>query len=387
MSQLSDGFIYQTTGTFFAQTDAGIEPLAEKEAERLGAVIVQRGFKGFSFSGTKEVLYRMNYRARLISRILAPLATFDADGPEAVYAESKRLDWPKIFTLDHRFAVFGTVSGSRITHSKYAALKVKDAIADSFRESCGAKRPDVDTKNPDIRIFLYVSNDKATLYLDTSGESLHRRGYREMSVPAPLRETVAAAIIQLSGWNGERPLYDPMCGSGTLLAEALMHRCRIPAGYLRERFGCELMPDFDPVLWQTVRKEADSLIREIEPGLIGGGDIDPAAFAASSANLQKLPGGDELLLRRRDFRELDKLENRTIVTNPPYGIRLGETHQAAALITSFGDFLKQKCAGSTAYVYFGDRELIKHIGLRTAFKKPLKSGGLDGRLCRFDMYA
>ncbi|MBN2415711.1 class I SAM-dependent RNA methyltransferase [bacterium] len=380
------GFLYQVSATYFAQTDSGVEELAMREAEALGADQVEQGFRGFSFKGSAEVLYRLNYQARLITRILAPLKEFRCRDTDAIYHAGKEIDWPRLFPVEKTFAVFGTVSNSVVTHSKFASLRLKDAIADTFRDHLRGRRPGVDTVSPDMRIALYINNNQGTIYLDTSGDSLHMRGYREQSVPAPMRETVAAAVIRMSGWQGERPLYDPMCGSGTLLAEALMHHCLIPAAYLRKRFGFEQLPDFDPAVWKRVQSAADEKIREIEPGLIGGSDIDPRAFEASSVNLQKLPGGEDLLLRRRDFRSLDGLENRTIITNPPYGIRLKDKEQAGTLLKEFGDFLKQKCAGSTAYVYFGDREQIKRVGLKTAFKQPLRSGGLDGRLCRFDMY-
>jgi len=385
MSKSGTDYLYQKNHVFFAQTAGGIEELAAKEAETLKATSVKPGFRGFFFKADLEILYRLNYQARLITRILAPLKKFYCNNTDDIYRYAWKINWPDIFNLKNTFAVFSNVSNSNITHSKFAALKLKDAIVDKFRTRRNNRRPDVDTKNPDIRFFLHINNNKATIYLDTSGDSLHIRGYRKKSVPAPMRETVAAAIIQMIEWNGEEPLYDPMCGSGTLLCEALMHYCRIPSGYLRKRFGFELMPDFNPLIWEKVKSDADSMIRELKPGLISGSDIDSAAFEACKANLSKLPGGLKVQIEQKDFNKLDKLNNRIIITNPPYGIRLNKQNETD-LIKSFGDFLKQKCSGSTAYVYFGNRELIKRIGLRTAFKKPLQSGGLDGRLCRFDMY-
>ena len=385
MSTSGTDYLYQKNHVFFAQTAGGIEELAAKEAETLKATSVKPGFRGFFFKADLEVLYRLNYQARLITRILAPLTKFYCINTDDIYRYAWKINWPDIFNLKNTFAVFSNVSNSNINHSKFAALKLKDAIVDKFRTRRNNRRPDVDTKNPDIRFFLHINNNKATIYLDTSGDSLHMRGYRKKSVPAPMRETVAATIIRMIEWNGEKPLYDPMCGSGTLLCEAFMHYCKIPSGYLRKRFGFELMPDFDPSIWKNVKSDADSMIREFEPGLISGSDIDSAAFEACKANLSKLPGGLKVQIEQKDFNKLDKLNNRIIVTNPPYGIRLNKQNETD-LIKSFGDFLKQKCSGSTAYVYFGNRELIKRIGLRTTFKKPLQSGGLDGRLCRFDMY-
>ena len=386
MSPSENRFIYQKNSTYFAQTAGGLEDLAALEAQSLGAAQVTPGFRGFWFYGQQDVMYNINYQARLITRVLAPLFTFRCTRVDDIYRHAWKIDWTQLFGLDTTFAVFSMVSNSAITHSKFAALKLKDAIADKFRERRKGRRPDVDPSAPGIRFVLHINNNRATVHLDTSGDSLHMRGYRKKSVPAPMRETVAAAIIRMSRWNGEKPLYDPMCGSGTLLAEALMHISRVPAGYLRKRFGFEAMPDFSREVWNRVKAAADSRIQAARPGLISGSDISGTAVNASAANLAALPFGSDVTLTRRDFKDIEDLGSHVIVTNPPYGIRLKNKPQAESLITSLGDFLKQRCTGTEAYVYFGDRQLIKKVGLRTSFKKPLHSGGLDGRLCRYDLY-
>ncbi|MFP4105782.1 MAG: class I SAM-dependent RNA methyltransferase [Phycisphaerae bacterium] len=377
---------YQRTRRFFAQIPDEMEQPAAEELAELGAQDVNPEHRGIYFTADSATLYRINYCSRLISRVLAPLASFPCRSTDELYREARKIHWPKLFSLRQTFALFANVSGSKITHSKYAALRLKDAIVDQFRDKF-QKRPSVDTESPHVWFSLYISRDQATISLDCSGGSLHRRGYREHWVPAPMQESLAAAIIRITGWDGERPLYDPMCGSGTLLTEAMMSYCRIPAGYLREDWGFRFLPDFEPGVWKRVKRESDEAIRQLPENLIGGSDINAGAVNASRVNCNHLPHGRNVDLQLRDFRDLEPVENRTIVCNPPYGIRMKDTREdPAELATQFGDFLKQKCTGSTAYVYFGDRRLVKRIGLRTSWKKPLRNGGLDGRLIKLELY-
>ena len=375
---------YQEFGRYFAQIAGGSEDLGAAELHELGARDTGTAYRGVHFTADPEALYRINYGARLITRVLAPLTSFGCHDPDYLYRAARALSWDDFLTLDRTFAVYANVSNSRIRHSKYAALRVKDAIVDHFREATG-RRPSVDVHDPDVWFNLYIENDHATISLGTSAGSMHRRGYREESGAAPMQETVAAAIIRLTEWEGERPLYDPMCGSGTLLAEALMHYCRIPAGFLRRQFGFEALPDFDAALWKRVRQEMDEQIRPLPAGLIAGSDVDAEAVAAARANLSSLPGGQDVRLETRDFRALRSLPDRTIVLNPPYGVRMDASPGGDSLLRAFGDFLKQRCTGSSAYIYAGRPALLKQVGLRAAWKKPLVSGDLDGRLARYDV--
>jgi putative N6-adenine-specific DNA methylase len=201
-----------------------------------------------------------------------------------------------------------------------------------------------------------------------------------------MQETVAAAIIRFSEWDGSVPLYDPMCGSGTLLCEALMRYSNIPAGIFRNRFGFEFLPDFDGAVWKQVKEAADGHIRELPQGLIAGSDVSAEAVSAARTNLLGLHYGNNVSIERADFSKLPALETHVIVTNPPYGIRMGADKNLDVFYKNLGDFLKQKCNGSTAFVYFGERQYIKKIGLKTAWKKPIKAGGLDGRLVKYDIY-
>lgn len=378
-------FLYQQNRRFFAQTAEGLEELGAEELLQLGAAGVQTTYRGVHFQAEKQALYRINYRSRLVTRVLAPLAAFPCHKTEALYRQAKALPWKELLGVDNTLAVFANLANSRIRHSQYAALCLKDAIVDYFREDCG-RRPNVARIDPDVWINLFIDNNRAVISLDTSGGSLHRRGYRQEGIEAPIQETVAAAIIRWAEWDGERPLFDPMCGSGTLLAEALMSYCRLPAAHLRRRFGFERLPDFDNRLWQSVKAAEERAVRRLPAGLIAGSDLSAEALEAARANTRKLPGGERIALKKADWRKLEGLEGRLIVTNPPHGIRLKPAADMGEFYKAFGDFLKQRCRGSAAVVYFGEREWIKHIGLKPAWKKPLKSGGLDGRLVKFELY-
>ncbi|MGD8412930.1 MAG: THUMP domain-containing protein [Candidatus Latescibacterota bacterium] len=386
MPQNSD-YEYLRSRRFFAQTADGLEALAAEELERLGATDAKTAFRGVYFTADPDGLYRINYSSSLITRVLAPLVTFDCHSARYLYKTARNIDWSDFLDPSDSFAVSANVSNSAIRHSQYAALRVKDAMVDQFRDRTG-KRPDVDTREPDVWINLFLHHNRAVLSFDTSGGSLHRRGYRLESVEAPMQETVAAAVVVLSGWDGSRRLYDPMCGSGTLLCEAALRYCRIPPGYLRARrdkFGMERLPGFDPYVWKAVRRAEDEKIRPLAEGLIGGSDQSAAAVAAAAANTGAIPHGDRIQLKQSKFEDLPPVENAVLVCNPPYGLRIGRSG-AGDLAGRFGDFLKQRCKGSEAYVYFGKRELIKHIGLRATWKKPLKTGALDGRVVKYELY-
>jgi len=376
---------YQMSRRFFAQIADGMEELGTEELTRLGATDVKPTFRGLYFSADNQALYRINYAARIVSRVLAPLLTFDCHSTDYLYKTARGIPWTEIFTLKDTFVISANVSNSIIRHSQYAALVLKDAIVDSFRDRYD-DRPNVERINADICFNLHISQNKATIYLDTSGGSLHRRGYRDEAVDAPMQETLAAAIVRLSGWDGSTPLYDPMCGSGTLLFEALMHYCRIPSGFFRESFGFRFMPDFEEKKWVFVKNEADNMIRPLEKGLIAGSDISGSAIDMARANSRNLPSGRSVSLTKKSFQGIESLNGLTIVCNPPYGLRMKNSQDMGMFMKEFGDFLKQRCTGSAAYVYFGNRELIKKVGLRTAWKKALKNGQLDGRLVKYELY-
>ncbi len=378
-------YLYQKKYRFFAQVSDSLKDAALQDLKYLGATDLSPSFRGIYFNAPRDVLYHINYTARLISRVLAPLTTFECHNTDTLYKHARQFQWDDFFDPDATFAVFANTVDSRVRHSKFAALRIKDGIVDYFLEQKG-RRPKVAPIDPDVEINLHIQKNAATISLDVSGGALHRRGYREEAVSAPMQETAAAGIIRWTGWNGKAPLVDPMCGSGTLLCEALMHYCRIPAGIFRKRFGFEHLPDFDPEIWRQVKQTADGKIRELPQGLISGSDIADAAVHKARTNLMGLHYGRRVEITQSDFKDLPSLNNKVIVTNPPYGIRMGKDMNMPTFYKALGDFLKQKCTGSTAYIYFGDPGLIGSLGLKPAWKKPLKSGALDGRLVKYELF-
>ncbi|MFC1866820.1 class I SAM-dependent RNA methyltransferase [Thermodesulfobacteriota bacterium] len=376
---------YQKTDRYFAQMADDIKEIAGEELRSLGAAEISQAYRGIYFTADKKTLYSINFNSRLINRVLAPLVSFNCHSDRYLYKTSSQIQWEDFLIFPQTFAVFASVSNSSIRHSRFAALRLKDAVVDYFRARTG-KRPSIDTKNPDIWFNLHIENNQAVISLDTSGGSLHRRGYREKSIQAPMIETLAAAIIRYSGWDCSAALHDPFCGSGTLLCEAYMRATHKPPAILRKRFGFERLPDFDPSLWRQVKKEGMQKITPISKGLISGSDISPEAVKDSRHNCALIDAENRIEVEQKDFFDLKDMEGKTIICNPPYGIRMGGNVNLNDLYKSFGDFLKMNCTGSTAYIYFGEREHIKDIGLRPSWKKPLSNGGLDGRLVKYEMY-
>lgn len=378
-------YTYQEENRYFAQISTGLEDYGAEELRELGAENVNPVFRGIHFEADLETIYKINYNSRLLSRVLAPIKTFKCHSTKYLFRIVQSINWKDFLSTDETFAIFANTSNSSIRHSQYAALCVKDAIADFFSDEFG-KRPNVDKYNPDVWISLHIESDNAVLSIDTSGGSLHKRGYRKEALEAPMIETLAAGIIRISGWDGGKPLYDPMCGSGTLLCEAIMSYCRIPSGYFRDRFGFECLPNFDRNVWSKVKKESNSQIRDLPENLIFGSDISSKAIRLTEKNIRGILPNINLSLLTKDFREIDTIKDSIIVTNPPYGIRMKSKNDLGSFYKEIGDFLKQKCTNSTAFIYFGERQYLKNIGLRASMKMPLSNGGLDGRLGKFEIY-
>ena len=370
---------------FFAQVTGKMEDLCEEELIELGATETKIAYKGIYFKADLPTLYKINYTSRLLSRVLAPLVTFPCHTTNMLIQKAKKIHWEDFCSLEKTFAISSSVSKSRITNSLYASQCLKDGIADYFRDKYG-KRPNVEVTNPDVRFNLHIEKDTAVISLDTSGESLHKRGYRLLAGEAPMQETLAAAIIRVSKWNGETTLWDPMCGSGTILCEAIMHYCKIPAQKLRKKFGFTNLPDFDQAVWAKVKEEFDNKIRPLPKNIISGSDKSPKAIDVARDNLSRLPYSESVELSCKPFQQVKEFKNGTLIANPPYGMRLGELEEVKALYKELGDFLKTNCTGTSAFIYTGNPTLRKSIGLRTTKRIPLDNGKLEGVFVQIDSY-
>lgn len=379
-------YIYEKDFQYFAQVAESIKDIAIKELKFFGAYDLKPVFRGVWFKASQKDFYRINYFSRLISRILAPLISFECREKNDLYKMAKTIRWEEFLTLKNTFSISANVSESDITHSNFAGLRVKDAIADYFRDRTN-KRPSVDARDPYIIINVHIHKNRATLSIDASGGALHKRGYREESVSAPMQETVAASIIKLSGWDGSVPLYDPMCGSGTLLCEALMAYCKIPAQVFRASFGFERLPDFNARLWEEIKLEARKNILPIEKGLISGSDVSEHSVNAVKTNIMGLHYGNQIHIEQMDFEDIESIKDSMIITNPPYGIRMGKDTNLNKFYNSLGMFFKHRCKRSTAFVYFGEPKYIKKVPLAPSWKRPLKIGGLDGKLVKYELYS
>ncbi len=360
-----------------------MEHLAVRELEELGAKDIRQQQRGVLFGANIATMYRIVYRTRLMTRILGTITTFSCHDTDYLYKKAITIDWPDFIREGQTFMILHHAANSKIQHSQFAALRLKDAIVDQLRERY-PERPSINRDNPDVTLHLAIHNNRATISIDCAGFSLNKRGYRSRSVEAPMQETLAAALVRLSGWEGDNLFYDPFCGSGTILAEALMHYCRIPGSYLHESFGFMQLPDYDPALWEKVK--ADVRIRELPEGLIAGSDIDHKSILACRDNLSRLPFGDRIMVKQSDFRNLPSMPGVTMVTNPPYGVRLRDKG-IEQLYKDFGEHVRENCPDGSIHAFSSEEELLKSMNLRPRWRKKLNNGGLDGwfyRMLVFD---
>lgn len=371
-------FEYQDRQSYFAIVAGNLEHHAAAELSELGAKVTREVPRGLYFTCEREQLFRILYSSRLIQRVLAPMVSFACPDEKVLYQKARDLvDWPSLFAVTQSFGIQANVTSAKITHSLYAGQVLKDAICDSFRDKTG-QRPDFSTRDAPINFNLHIYADRASIALDLTGISMHKRGYRKAAGAAPLQETLAAALIRLSGWDGSRKLLDPMCGSGTILAEALMSYCRIPAGYLRPDSGYQFMSEFDTAGFERMKQSADAEMRALPEGLISGSDMNPGNIEIARENLSRLPGGDRVALNTARFQDLERESGRCVITNPPYGIRLEDAQGAVErLYNDLGDFLKQKCPDSESYILCGNKSLVPQLRLRAHWKKNLKNADLE----------
>lgn len=374
---------------FFATAPKGIEEVLASELRALGASDVEPGSAGVAFTGALEVGYRACLWSRTASRVLLPLATFEAPTAEALYEGVRSIDWRAHLRADGTLAVDFSARASQVAHAHFGALKVKDAIVDQLRAASGT-RPAVDLERPDLRVNAYLYRDVATLSIDLSGESLHRRGYRVQSALAPLKENLAAAILLFAGWpevlRQGGGLVDPMCGSGTLPIEAGLIAADVAPGLLRLPAGLTRWLQHDAALWDALLGEARDRDRR-HAGKLGacieGFDMDAAAIRAARANARQAGLSAHLCFEQRELSSTARPEGIAcglLVANPPYGERLGEIRALSRLYRRLGDVLKQRFAGWTGYVLTGNLDLAKEVGLRVKRRHVLYNGAIECRL-------
>lgn len=367
-----------------AKTIEGLEGVLEQELRQLGAGHTEVLTRAVAFDGNLELLYRVNYCSRVALRVLAQIEVFQARDAEELYRRARDIRWEDVMQVNQTFAVDGVVSQSKITHSGFLALKVKDAIVDRFRQRTG-RRPSVDPDRPDILVNVHLFRERCTVSLDSSGSSLHLRGYRRGMLEAPISEVLAAGMIYLSGWDRKSPLLDPMCGSGTILTEAMMMAGNMPAGHFRRRYGFQNWPGFDPGLWRNVKDGCDAGIRD--PGkLFFGSDRDEKAIDITGRNIASIGMENSITLEIKRFEELDApFPSGTIITNPPFGERL-KVEDLVGFYRMIGDVLKQKYRGYAAWILGSDPESLKFIGLRPSRRIRLLNGPLECRFVKFELY-
>lgn len=369
---------------YLAKTLAGLEEVLANELSSLGAEKIEVGNRVVRFSGDKALMYRANLELRTALRILVPIHRFRVRHQNELYKKVQQVDWSKYLDLTDTLAVDAVTNSDFIRHSHYAALKTKDAIVDQFRDKTG-RRPDVDIKTPTIRLHLHVRNDWGTILLDSSGESLHKRGYRQVSVAAPINEVLAAGMIMLAGWKGDSPFVDPMCGSGTLPIEAALIAYNTPPQILRKSFGFMRWKDFDAGLWRQVKKQA---LAQKTPftHTIWASDTESEAIEAIETNLRSLDLIRKVEVRRIDFLKLSPPERPgLLMMNPPYDERL-EYNDINNFYKDIGDQLKQTYSGWEAWIISSNKEALKHIGLRPSRKTTLYNGALECKFHKFEMY-
>jgi putative N6-adenine-specific DNA methylase len=374
----------QETKTFIAKTLFGFEDILADELTQMNATNIQHLYRAVSFEGTYETMYKANYRCRTALHILMPVLEFKFRDKEQFYKSVNEYDWTAHFTWDKTISLDTVMSNSIFSNSHYVSLFAKDAIVDHFRDKLN-RRPSVSLDNPDIKIHVHIREHHCSISLDSSGESLHKRGYRLQQALAPMSEVLASGLLMLAGWKGESDLYDPMCGSGTLLSEAAMIAGNIPAGYYRRKFGFMQWNDFNEELWNEVKAKADEEIGESDCR-ISGSDLSELAVKAAQKNIRNAKLHKDVTIEKADFRDIDFPSTKGfIITNPPYGERINPD-DIIQLYREFGNMLKTKCPGYTAWIISGHTEALKFVGLKPSKKITVYNGPLECKFVKFELF-
>ena len=366
-----------------AKTYHGLEDVLAKELLQLGAQDIKTLRRAVKFKGDIGFMYKANLSLRTAVRIIKPIKTFKVSNETEFYDSIRAIDWSQYMTIDDKFAVDAFVNSTYFNHSLYIALKTKDAIVDQFRDNCGM-RPDVDLDHPNLRINIHINEDLCTVSLDSSGKSLHKRGYRLETNEAPISEALAAGLILVSGWDKKSHFVDGMCGSGTFLIEAAMIAANIPANINRAHFAFEDWPDFDQNLWELIKESQLKKLKDCF-GKIIGYDIDPQTLTSAKINIQNAGLEDYIELKCENFFDTVKPEGPThLVFNPPYGVRLQA--DIPQMYQSIGDTLKKNYSGAEAWFLTSHMEGLKHVGLKASRKIEIFQAKLECRFVKYEMY-
>ncbi len=371
---------------YFATVARGLEELAAQELTELGAQDVAQGFCGVSFQGDRELLYRVNLWARLPFRVLMKLGEFPSLDANELIESIHQIEWAKYLNPDLTMAVTVTGKNEQLNHSHFTAVQVKRAITNQQTKEFGS-RSNVDIDEPDVRINVHIDKDICTVSLDSSGNSLHRRGYRAAVGDAPLKESLAAALMKMSGWTPDMAFVDPLCGSGTLPLEATMQALNIAPGIFRDQFGFERWLDFDRALFDKLLKDAETGEKKDLELTIIGSDRSFEVIQQAKSNAQKSGVERYIQFAQLELAEVEApSDSGILLCNPPYGERLGRDEDLGAFYKLLGDILKNRFKGWTAYVLSGNKELAKSIGLRSAQRFPVYNGTLACQLMKYEMY-
>ena len=367
-----------------AKTLYGFEPLLARELRNLGASRIEEGIRNVSFEGDLGFLYKANLCLRTALKVFRPLANFKIGSEKDLYRNVHRLDWPGIFGADKTFAIDTTMNTELFSNSMFVSLKAKDAIVDKFREIIG-QRPDVDSREPDLRINIHIQRDSCTVSLDSSGSSLHQRGYRVATNLAPINEVLAAGLLLQSGWDGQWDFFDPMCGSGTLLIEAAMIACNIPANINRESYAFMHWKDYDGGLHQKIVEASLNRVREFQHRILGR-DKAPSAVRKALENVENANLMEYISVERKDFFKAERPEGGKLhmLFNPPYGERLAIEENE--FYSQIGDTLKREYQNTDAWLITSNLEALKHVGLKPSQKIKVFNGKLEARLVKYEIY-
>ncbi|UJB67868.1 RNA methyltransferase [Acaryochloris sp. 'Moss Beach'] len=371
---------------YFATVARGLESLAAEELAELGAESVEPGFCGVAFQGDRKLLYHVNLWARLPFRILLRLDTFPCQDAEDLYQGIQTLPWQEYLTPDYTLAVDATGKTPQLNHSHFTALQVKNAIVDQQRQQFGA-RSHIDTQTPDVRINVHLHQDGCVVSLDSSGSSLHRRGYRLAVGAAPLKESLAAALIRLSGWQSDLAFMDPLCGSGTLPLEACLQGLQIAPGVFRQQFGFQTWPDFDESLWHSLQAEAREQQLSRLPMPIWGSDQDAEVIEQAHLNAQNCNVVDHIWFESIDLQNVEPpTDSGILICNPPYGERLGDPRELGDFYRQLGQIFKQRFKGWTAFILSGNKALSQSIGLKSCQRTAVNNGSIPCQFLKYELY-